>query len=307
MVKKRNLAVEIGVLEAKKGLEPAISKCKSIAYERSRRHKLDDGNLEDTLQALRNERLSRKLYAVKKVVQRAAKKGRTFMLQKVIRKLRLAETEEKKAKLELQMKNIKAIDLPEMAKLLFEHKIIASNEYVASFTVGMIEHSKLDVEMIKLIEGAALEKTLMEITNDLERFLQSLFHKNLAKEKKPIPEKEFAQIKGQPKNPQTQERPTPNGEERPSKKSRIDGTASNEMPKRNRKGQHARRIEFEQRYGQDARHLQMPRQKRVESTVQQSDEKLHPSWEAQRKQRDLLKMATSQRPVNQKIKFADDE
>ena len=127
MVKRRNLAVEIGVLEAKKGLEPAISKCKSIAYERSRRHKLDDTNLDGTLQALRSERLSRKLYAVKKVIQRAAKKGRSFALQRIIRKLRLAETEEKKANLEVQMKNIKAIGLPEMAKLLLEHKVLASN------------------------------------------------------------------------------------------------------------------------------------------------------------------------------------
>ena len=164
----------------------------------------------------------------------------------------------------------------------------------------MVEHSKLNVEMIKLIEGAALNRTLTEITSDLERFLRGLFHENLAKERKPTIDKGSTQVKEQPKDSHTQERPP--------KKSRTDETTLDKgAPKRNRKGQQARRIEFEQRYGQDARHLQMPRQERPRPIIQQSDEKLHPSWEAQRRQRDLLKMATSQRPVNQKIKFVDDE
>lgn len=72
--KGRNLALEIGVLEAKvssagrlsysfwqKGLEPTISWCKNIAYERSRRHKIDEGNLNSALSSMRVERLSRKL------------------------------------------------------------------------------------------------------------------------------------------------------------------------------------------------------------------------------------------------------
>lgn len=88
--------------------------------------------------------------------------------------------------------------------------------------------------------------------------------------------------------------------------------------KKNRPGQQARRQKWEQLYGQQANHLQQQQQQQQrnrqpahrrsgQQPEQPVPESLHPSWEAKRRQRELMKGASSSTTTGTKILFGDDD
>jgi hypothetical protein len=264
---------------------------------------------------MRQERLARKIYSIKKLVQRAAKKARTFAVQRVIKKLRATESKntEKVQRLEDEMKRIKGVELVEMAKLLFKHCIVQPSEYLVTRTNEFIETSILETSTMALIEGQALTKTLDGIRQDVELFTRSLYHEH--------PEKESTLDKragDEEDNATALEEEAPLLVERKTKRPKTtnhknEREATTQLKSGNRKGQRARRAEWERMYGQKAKHLHnaphelsQPRHLKRSPGPRVSEEKLHPSWEAQRRQRELQQRIASEQGTNQRIKFAEE-
>ncbi|PJF17347.1 RNA-binding protein 42 [Paramicrosporidium saccamoebae] len=314
-----------------KGITPNIEKCKNIAHERSRRNKIDEGLIDESLETMRQERLSRKI-----LVQRTAKKARTFAVQRVIKKLRAPELKkpptteqtettknrEKIERLEGEMKRIKGVDLVEMAKLLFKHRIVQASEYLVSRTSEFIETSALEASTMALIEGQALTKTLDGIRQDMELFTRNLYHEHPEKEstleKRAGEEEEEGNTTALEEETQLSvERPTkrskPRTRDQERDRDREEREDKTQTKSGNRKGQRARRAEWERLYGQKAKHLHNAQHERRQTGRPKGapgphalEEKLHPSWEAQRRQRELQRTIASGKTMNQRIKFSED-
>lgn len=222
------------------------------------------------------------------------------------------------------MQRIKAIKHEEAAKVLLAKKIVHRNEYIQRKVASLVEDSSSVTEdCLKKIEGNALQKSLLEIEKDLETFIRALFHEPVAKE-----EDEDEELKeedeGRDERPKTAKTRN-SGRGEAGKKVKTITQSHREVPPMkssgNRKGQRARRAEWERLYGDGARHLQRPsetvtapRYKKDEMNEsapkkkdRQPSERLHPSWEAKRQQKEQMKLAlSSSRPTNKRIKFTDD-
>lgn len=206
------------------------------------------------------------------------------------------------------MRRIKKVDLPEVVLALLAQEIIDKGP-------SLIEHKRLlisekeiaspeGVQSIKLIWGNALEKSLAEARSGLETLISELFLERplrlVEKEGKESFEECRNTIREDSNNDQSEDEDGP-----------MENSST--LCRKNRKGQRARRAEWEQRYGADARHLVKPESLHksgnypVAIRVKENapKESLHPSWEAKRKQKEALKINLNNPSANTRIKFED--
>ncbi len=332
--------LELGVLEAQSGLTPAIGLCKTIAEARSRRRG-GDAEAGAKLEAMRAERVRRTIHKVRREVQRAAKKARTFAVQRLIRRLRAVDAA-KRAPLEERMRVVKAIDLAVVGERLLAEQVVGQSAYLAERLGAHVKTAPGDdAAQAAALSAATLDRQLGAIRDELTTFLRTLYHESLPAAKEaleadgtaascfvtldgggggggtvPPPAKRQRGAKGAPRVPKWEEE----GGGRLEEADRSTG---------NRKGQRARRIEWERKFGQAARHLakgpsvaprlksDAPRsrpgahQRGTRRSGAQAggaaapavEEKLHPSWEAQRRQREALRAAAGGQPANSRIVF----
>ena len=238
------------------------------------------------------------------------------------------------------MRQVKGIKLEEVVKILFATKIVAHNEYICERLAGTAEaYDKDCAELVTKLHSASLHKALEDICADLEQFLRTLYHEHPPAEQvaadgeETTPKKPKERPRASKRGPRSQVSGKPTSQfvsllsEGPKRRHREDDTDADmgELPRKNRKGQRARRADWERLYGGEARHLREPPldhvqashipKKEIEQQVKSSkrskpvEEKkdLHPSWEAKRKQREMLQKAASGDRVNQRIKFTVDD
>lgn len=246
------------------------------------------------------------------------------------------------------MRAIKALDLAAVARALFAEKVAKSSEYLAQRLASFIEDPSAPADQVRLIDGNGLNRALAEISQTTEAFVRNLYRESvepaaattsstapsskfitsLAAQSDPVDSRVQAPGQGRLRDTRDPHASSPTGGKRP-RRHPAGGEEDEEVRPKNRKGQRARRAEWERLYGSQALHLQvaapppkalLPRpatttQRPTRSAPPKSAAKadapaatkLHPSWEAQRRQRELLKTAVSQRPANSRIKFADDD
>jgi hypothetical protein len=187
--------------------------------------------------------------------------------------------------------------------------------------------SQLKSFVQKLLTGAFLSE-IQKITHDLEVFLISLYR--IAPQNDEAPSNASSTTN---KSIRRYEFYRNDSQEKRKIKTLIPKEAD-EQPK-NRKGQRARRAEWEQLYGEKAKHLtketikiqknpennkdqlsnlgrdrfkkvyagnSLSKSSQSESTLQES---LHPSWVAQKRLKDIQSQAISSKNVNKRIKFED--
>lgn len=260
--------------------------------------------------------------------------------------------DEKKQRLEEEMRRIKAISPADAAKVLFATRVVGHNEYLGEKLKDQAEPYSAELaEQVAQIHGQALTKALAEICADVEDFLRTLYREHPSVEENDIKphERPSARMKkAGTSNHRSSKGPvesqfvsllsegTKCSRPRFAQEDIVD--EAEDQPRKNRKGQRARRAEWERLYGTQARHLRAPIQharKTVElekprgpkkpresrepkeleerhrpatekSRCGMTGEKLHPSWEAKRKQKAMLLEAASGHTMNKRIKFADD-
>lgn len=98
MAGKRNIALEIGILEARAGLEPKILRCKRIVHCEAKKGKMQGAGVSEEdaasrLHRLRREIVCRKLFAVQKRVQKCAKQAKQAAVQRCIKRIRRCREE----------------------------------------------------------------------------------------------------------------------------------------------------------------------------------------------------------------------
>lgn len=214
------------------------------------------------------------------------------------------------------MRVVKRIDLSAATKILFEDQVVKGNDYLTGRMTKFIETTSYDRNLVKMLDGQALKKALLEISTELETFTRELFHEQIIQEEASSPstpaadESQFITSLSEKKRT------------RMVREKELEPQPTMTLASGNRKGQRARRAEWEKLYGRQAKHLQQqqqqrheghyrsqqqqPQQQRQQHRLQQHE--LHPSWEAQRRQREILKEATTKGSVtNQRIKFVDDD
>lgn len=255
--------------------------------------------LDAKLSEMRQEKVSRKLFYLKKVIQRAVKKARTFSVQKIIKKIKATEQAEKKSKLEEQMKSTKQIDLTKMSAFMLKSDVLEKSDLVkrrlaSHKDIQALESlPRMDTER-NLIWGNALEKALSDIRSDLERFIEDTFEERRAE-------------------PKTRKSEEPGLKRTASERSKafngaddnVSSAEEQEQPQRkNRKGQRARRQEWEQKYGKEAHHLSHEPVTHTSQSPSPSEPKLHPSWEAKKKMKEAIVHSAG---MNKKIKFDEDD
>lgn len=234
--------------------------------------------------------------------------------------------EDKKVKLEESMKVIKALDHVILSKAVFNLQVICANDYLTGKLESFKQECNVDVQSLKLIEANALDKSKKEIISDLEVFVKKLYHE--------LPKVENTEEDGKKKR-KWKKKTKPQGvdggvdgvtlasgdepqQEDNDSHAEDMAVTNDEEPRRNRKGQRARRLEWESKYGEEAAHLKRTRDEdhstrvdvRMSSrpqpviTYYDNEDKLHPSWEAKKREREMIKSAAGQ---NKRIKFDDDD
>lgn len=207
------------------------------------------------------------------------------------------------------MRAAKGLDLARVAATLLHHHV-AKSAYLQGRLDGLLSPPDLEAAVLQNIQSSTLEKNMTSVLQSLESFVRDLYRDELpaaeSVDKAKAVAATVAKIKGTEKRSKTQR--VPNAQVQKYKEA---------DPPRNRKGQRARRLEWERLYGKAAAHLQKrptaggrpgaAAKATAATPAATATEKLHPSWEAQRRQRELLKAAASQKPANQRIKFVDDQ
>lgn len=228
------------------------------------------------------------------------------------------------------MKSVKTLNLVSVGAILFAREAGRLQEFADKVTPFI--DSPLDgisQEIIQSLEGNALHKALDEIFTDLHNFLRNLYRATPIVTKPREGEnvaRKAHNDNGAPKHAA----PSSKGDR--MKKPRRTGTPVDgfvpQPERRNRKGQRARRAEYERLYGSQARHLQgrvsseRPPKEKIERGDRHFDEArkihprdvdmgndkpLHPSWEAKRRQAQAMKVAAQGAPLHKKIKFTDED
>lgn len=228
------------------------------------------------------------------------------------------------------MKDIKALNPVSVSTTLFVREAGRLQEFadkVAPFHDTLSDN--IVQEKLRILEGNALRKALYEIFTDLQNFLRNLY-RSTPIVTEPRKDENVGQEKSQGDDGTAEYAVSTSNGERRRKPNRLGAPLGEFTPQpeqRNRKGQRARRAEWERMYGSQAKHLQgkesverNPRES-IERSRRDADKArkiqsrdaetgkakpLHPSWEAKRRQAQALKVAAQSAPLHKKIKFADE-
>lgn len=319
--KKDNVSLKIGLLEICLGLEPAVAKGKDMLSNPHTRlktlqrlipgYKEDEAWMREQLAFLRKARIEQKTFALKKLLGKAVRKAKAFLVQKTVRKLKEQQGLELRGKLEEQLANIKGLDLASINEAIFKAELLPM--------ISDTDEKILYDEAIR--KNRAFQKALEEIKQALGRFISSINHSNPLASRPEISDDRPKQRQEAFKNDDTR-RPIRNSsfglEFRKTKGltscfvgslsegRRTTGKGSSSFEERkNRPGQRERRKQWEQTFGHRAKHIvdkpkdRLYRQKQVGSRKPQkadaeAPEAMHPSWEAKRQQRAKLANSTFQ-------------
>lgn len=355
-MKKKNISMEISLLEARSGMKPKLNRCKPIAMA-LKSHTPTAENLEQ-LSHLREEGIKRKLFAIRKEVQRIAKKARTFALQRIIKKIKSIDATATATststttitKMENDMKLIKAINLEILSKHLLG-EIIEGDDYLKE-KISTDLFKKETAENISLIRGNALDKNLKLVQIDLAKYVRVLYHEQI------ISEEELQEMENKKKEKKERKAAAAAASSAARKRQFCQEDDEDDILTSggNRKGQRARRLEWEKKYGGSAKHLKDPsmdrssirrykndipqnpnplgrrRDVRLEgggeggdgdgggefyksyapemtnsksptSSTAKNNNAVHPSWEAQRRKREMERISIDSAPANHRITF----
>lgn len=345
-MKKKNISMEISLLEARSGMKPKLNRCKPIAMA-LKSHTPSAENLEQ-LSLLREEGIKRKLFAIRKEVQRIAKKARTFALQRIIKKIKSIDATTTSsttivAKMENDMKLIKAINLEILSKHLLG-EMIEGDDYLREKISSDI-FKKETAENISLIRGNALDKNLKLVQIDLAKYMRVLYHDQI------VSEEELQEKENKKKEKKERKAAAAAASSRKRQFCQEDDDDDIMTSGGNRKGQRARRLEWEKKYGGSAKHLKDPSMdkssiRRYKNDIPQNPNPLgrrrdvggsscgagsgvfyksyapemeisaspisstaknnnavHPSWEAQRRKREMERISIDSAPANHRITF----
>ena len=275
-------------------------------------------------------------FAVRKEIQRAAKKAKTFGVRKIIQRIKEAHEDATKKKLEDQLKKTRTLDLTTVAQYLFVEQVVKKNEYLGSKISVSGEWKEDLMSVISLILGNSLRKSLDEISFGLVAFVKKLYHEEPKNAEgtgnKKVGLKEQEDVDYSSKDIIASNKTAAVIKHRVKRHEFRNG---NTAERKNRKGQRARRAEWEKKYGSQARHLQsnascsnlasdirdnhhtrksspevkLPKKKDKVKDGQKESGKLHPSWEARKQQAALRRALIAQPAQHKKITFStnDDE
>lgn len=221
---------------------------------------------------------------------------------------------------------------------IFLHQVVEQDELAREKLSSLITTPEdKDLENInntEIIKSQAFKQRATTLTTELAKFLKTLYRLQ-PDSSAPIPNrsdnKNADNVNGKDDENESdkEKKPSHSAIKNPVKK--RSQTKKLGMPKKNRKGQRARRAEWERLYGANARHLQQQDRSNDEekhvakrSRLRENDGNgktadqraklksppkpaLHPSWEAKRHQIELQKNATKGGPTHTKILFNDED
>jgi hypothetical protein len=286
--KGENLLLKIGALEAKQGLEPRI--------ERSKYVKIGE---DSDLTLLRQEKIQRHLYHIQKLLNKSAKKAKTFAIQKLVKKLKQVdeksgEGDQKNDKtiLEANLKQTKEIKIePDFLMNKFQDKwtpYIKEKCPFISQSFNNIRNQSEESILDTIFKIKNFQTDLERLTQEFQQFLEKLFHENQVEaDKKPKKRKNFPFKNGGKKpTPQSQDPAMFYFDRKKPQRSQFEGDDS--MRKRkNRPGQRARRqmAERDESFSRDnsqkrSNFSREKTEKKAKQLNENSSANLHPSWKA---------------------------
>lgn len=261
---------------------------------------------------------------MRKLANKAIKKAKAFLIQKITKTLKVLDRDDpKRRKKEELLAMVKKIDLEQYARWHFRDSLEADN-YVRQKTITVLDLSDdfdINNELCSLLLNASLKRSKLDLAEQMKCFFQKLYH-DLPKETEVISKKQHQDnsdnsssifIKSLNTEPKTSQR------KRNRSILNLDNESDEENAfpvhkKKNRPGQRARRELWEKQYGQNAKHIESlkagksekPRhrpkasleRKPINSTDSVKD--LHPSWAAKLRQKQKLTAALAE---NNRIVF----
>lgn len=321
-----NVTLKISLLEVCLGLEPTLSKCKLFASNPQKFQKMlnrtipgfkeDPDWMQQELTKLRKQKIERKAFYSKKVINKSVKKAKAFATQKITRKLKTTIEEGAKAKLLVQLDGVKSLDIQKLSEIAYNMAI-----------EGLVNPDTVPVQATSedLLKGHAFQEELTKIQSEMQDFIASVNHNNpigdnntrgasknrrfTNKRDQNAPRQRSNSFSGESmkrRNPRSKMETTIIG-------SLSDPKATEIEVKKNRPGQRERRKQWEETYGREANHLigngtlegmedNSKADKIYTKKASKSIEPIHPSWEAKRQLRDKLASSSFQ---GTKIKFND--
>jgi hypothetical protein len=232
-------------------------------------------------------------------IEQNLKKRIEFVLKQIKRKL-------KKLNLSNRYKQEKFTSLPidTLSKLLIFYKLNSCSSQVAMEKEYIVKHLALNQNDFVGIEKLAksMEKEMEEHFTDLERVIMGMTKEQFAKQQSIKPEIRVDEVLMDSESEQEKEDIIMNDEEWQSDED-INYDAPKEVRK-NRRGQRARRLIWEKKYKENAKHLSLPVVVKPKVKKEEPKEKLHPSWEAKKREKEKKEAMVDVKPV--KIVFGEE-
>lgn len=303
MKENKNLSLQIALLEYSLGLQPSLPKAAAMLSNPSTREKTlqrlvkgyKEEEREGLLKRLREEKVAQKLFGIKRDLKRLLKKAKVFAIRRIIKS-------EDKADLE----RVKGIDLDALCEQVFESRIKSDGcgKEGADLSEGILENGSIKKNIDQLVKQASeLRPTIFHSTPFKlpERKLETRKPEKRKAGVRDTEEKQF------PKKPRTTVRSME------SSFMTSLSSKSQDVAKKNRMGQRARRALAERIHGENAKHLSekkaQARNHSKKFPAKRSGEKkeqtsLHPSWEAKKQEKERLKKISFE---GSKIRFEGEE
>lgn len=316
---KENVNLEISLLEAALGLEPLLPVAKKMIADAKQRERLltrhfsadlagdfSPESLQRCLQVQRVKRCQGKRHALGKAVHRSLKKAKAFAVQRLVR--RIKEDKDDGIQLQSQLVKVKELGIEDLTK-----------QAVLQLRLSFEEPGEsTPLSGNPLFDSAAFKKDFAAVQKELSEFCQNIFAVRQPPQLVKAEKIERNPTEIPRKRGITQESRHFDDKKRRTIESRFVGSLSKaaassssdpSQPTTNRMGQRARRALAEKLHGSQAKHLQKREEfkPRVEKklAVKRSApivEKMHPSWEAKKLERQKLAKAQFS---GKKVTFSD--
>lgn len=255
-----------------------------------------------------------------------AKKGKTFLVRRLTRKVK--EEKEDSTKSKEKLATAKVLDHSKLGLILLRK---ALSEIPRMLELAGAEPEGVPTEAVKILETASIRSEQDRICKDAKAFVAKLFHEDDTKDKKA----EAVVVEKSENEADDEKRPEQNffmaslnagnSDSEDDHPVRTKGKRKNNdydddgIPKKkNRLGQRARRAMWEQQYGDKAKHIKRAKDekkkagparksnpnrpvfednsvvKRALPKKTESTESLHPSWAAKKAQKERLASASAE-------------